>query len=194
MSFKFDRVFAPHASYYEVFTELEEPLISLLDGFNVTLLGFGQHGSGKTHSVLGQWGKSSDGLPSLDGHGVQIQALQQLFTIAGHRMDRYKDAFSMTYWKCITKSCTIFWLELSTQMNTVKSLSAKHVIKETDTSTVNVWSLGSSKLEIRTNIDETIGTLRFRTRMKKVSIGKGTKHIIGSKEEVEWKCLCSVDV
>ena len=38
----------------------------------------------------------------------------------------------------------------------------------------NVWSLGSSKLEIRTNIDETIGTLRFRTRMKKVSIVKGT--------------------
>lgn len=75
-----------------------------------------------------------------------------------------------------------------------QALSAKHVIKETDTSTVNVWSLGSSKLEIRTNIDETIGTLRFRTRMKKVSIGKGTKHIIGSKEEVEWKCLCSADV
>ena len=75
-----------------------------------------------------------------------------------------------------------------------QALSAKHVIKETDTSTVNVWSLGSSKLEIRTNIDETIGTLRFRTRMKKVSIGKGTIHIIRSKEEVEWKCLCSVDV
>lgn len=86
MSFKFDRVFAPHASQYEVFSELEEPLISSLDGFNVTLMAFGQHGSGKTHSVLG----------SLESHGVQLQALKQLFNIAEHRTDRFKDAVSVT--------------------------------------------------------------------------------------------------
>ena len=114
MSLKFDRVFAPHASHYEVFTELEEPLISLLDGFNVTLLGFGQHGSGKTHSVLGQWGKSSDGLPSLDGHGVQIQALQQLFTVfLGVPLEEERvaelrsvgESFGEIQWLCLQAAC-----------------------------------------------------------------------------------------
>jgi len=104
VSFKFDRVFSHGTSQYEVFSELEEPLISSLDGFNVTLMAFGQGGSGKTHTLLGDvnWDTAIDGeggnddVPSLKTHGVQLQAVQQLFTIAGHRTDRYKDAFSIT--------------------------------------------------------------------------------------------------
>ena len=96
VSFKFDRVFSPGTSQYELFSELEEPIVSSLDGFNVTLLAFGQHGSGKTHSILGDHNLDESGLPSLQSHGVQLQALQQLFTIAGHRKGRYKDSFSVT--------------------------------------------------------------------------------------------------
>ena len=96
VSFKFDRVFSPGTSQYELFSELEEPIVSSLDGFNVTLLAFGQQGSGKTHSILGDYNLSETGLPSLQSHGVQLQALQQLFTIAGHRKGRYKDSFSVT--------------------------------------------------------------------------------------------------
>lgn len=99
MSFKYDRVFSPNASQYEVFSELEEPLISSLDGFNVTLLAFGQGGSGKTYTLMGDISlddEKENDLPSLESHGVQLQAIQQLFTIAGHRTDRYKDEFSMT--------------------------------------------------------------------------------------------------
>lgn len=96
VSFKFDRVFSPGTSQYELFSELEEPIVSSLDGFNVTLLAFGQHGSGKTHSILGDHSLNETGFPSLQSHGVQLQALQQLFTIAGHRKGRYKDSFSVT--------------------------------------------------------------------------------------------------
>ena len=106
-SFRYDRVFPPGAGQNEVFAELEESLISSLDGFNVTLLAFGQQGAGKTHSLIGGGGPrvSEDGgdahsLESGGGqrhhHGVQMQAIQQLFTIAGHRADRYRDALSMT--------------------------------------------------------------------------------------------------
>ncbi|KAL7550127.1 hypothetical protein ACHAWF_013370 [Thalassiosira exigua] len=99
-SFKFDRVFPPGASQHEVFAELEEPLISSLDGFNVTMLAFGQWGSGKTHTLLGDVVDGDAGVegesPSLKSHGVQLQAIQQLFIIASHRTDRYKDTFSMT--------------------------------------------------------------------------------------------------
>ncbi len=96
VSFKFDRVFSPGTSQYELFSELEEPIVSSLDGFNVTFLAFGQHGSGKTHSILGDHSLNETGFPSLQSHGVQLQALQQLFTIAGHRKGRYKDSFSVT--------------------------------------------------------------------------------------------------
>ncbi|KAL7541535.1 hypothetical protein ACHAXR_011018 [Thalassiosira sp. AJA248-18] len=96
MSFKYDRVFSPGASQYEVFSELEEPLISSLDGFNVTLLAFGPGGSGKTYTLLGDVTTDTTFDNSNESHGVQLQAIQQLFTIASHRTDRYKDAFSMT--------------------------------------------------------------------------------------------------
>lgn len=98
VSFKYDRVFAPGASQYEVFSELEEPLLSSLDGFNVTLLAFGQGGSGKTHTLLGDviMSENENELPFMKSYGVQLQAILQLFTIAGHRTDRYKDAFSLT--------------------------------------------------------------------------------------------------
>lgn len=100
MSFKYDRVFSPGATQYEIFSELEESLISSLDGFNVTMLAFGQGGSGKTHTMLGDvdfdQSDETDALPTIKSYGVQLQAIQQLFTIAGHRTDRYKDAFSMT--------------------------------------------------------------------------------------------------
>jgi len=105
-SFRYDRVFPPGAGQNEVFAELEESLISSLDGFNVTLLAFGQRGAGKTHSLVG--GDGPRGVPEDGGdaqspevgqrhhHGVQMQAIRQLFTIAGHRTDRYRDALSMT--------------------------------------------------------------------------------------------------
>eukprot|EP00956_Cyclotella_meneghiniana_P002968 scaffold3602_cov66-Cyclotella_meneghiniana.AAC.5 len=56
-----------------------EPLISSIDGFNVTLMAFGQNRRGKTHSFLG----------SLESHGVQLWA-KQLFNIAEHQTDRFK--------------------------------------------------------------------------------------------------------
>merc|ERR1712205_43703 len=34
----------------------------------------------------------------------------------------------------------------------------------------------------RANVADTLGALRFASRMQKVAIGKATKHIIGSKE------------
>ena len=57
-----------------------EPLISSIDGFNVTLMAFGQNRRGKTHSFLG----------SLESHGVQLWALKQLVNIAEHQTDRFK--------------------------------------------------------------------------------------------------------
>jgi len=160
MSFKYDRVFSPSASQYEVFAELEEPLISSLDGFNVTLLAFGQRESGKTHTLLGDVIMVNDEeekenvLPSLKNHGVQLQAIQQLFTIAGHRTDRYKDAFSMTMVEVHNEK--LFDLVAGTPSG---EQEGEVIICETRDSRRDKrresgaagWPKG--KLEIRTNID-----------------------------------------
>jgi kinesin family protein C2/C3 len=151
VSFKFDRVFSPGTSQYEVFSELEEPIVSSLDGFNVTLLAFGQHGSGKTYSILGDRNLDETGLPSLQSHGVQLQALQQLFTIAGHRKGRYKDSFSVTMVevhneKLFDLVAGVSAAETDGEVVICETRRASRKgIDETD------WRKG--KLEIRTNID-----------------------------------------
>lgn len=162
-SFKYDRVFPPGASQYEVFSELEEPLISSLDGFNVTLLAFGQGGSGKTHTLLGDvcWDvtdeTAEDDLPVVKSYGVQLQAIQQLFAIAGHRTDRYKDAFSMTMVevhneKLIDLVAGTPAAERDGEVVVCETRDNRREKQRRDGSVENAgWRKG--KLEIRTNID-----------------------------------------
>lgn len=154
MSFKYDRVFSPGASQHEVFSELEEPLISSLDGFNVTMLAFGQSGSGKTHSLLGEitlGDDVGDGVPLIKSYGVQFQAIQQLFTIAGHRTDRYKDAFSITMVevhneKLIDLLAGTPSAESDGEIIVCETRDRRDKRRESE-----AWRKG--KLEIRTNID-----------------------------------------
>lgn len=157
VSFKYDRVFAPGASQYEVFSELEEPLLSSLDGFNVTLLAFGQGGSGKTHTLLGDviMSKNENELPFIKSYGVQLQAILQLFTIAGHRTDRYKDAFSLTMVEVHNEK--LFDLVSGTPFGEengeaimVETRDHRRDSKRRESS-ADAWPKG--KLEIRTNID-----------------------------------------
>ncbi len=149
-SFQYDRIFSPGASQCEVFSELEEPLISSLDGFNVTLLAYGQSGSGKTHTLLGDvtFEDEENGLPNLDSHGVQLQAIQQLFNIAGHRTERYKDNFSMT----------IVEVHNEKLFDRVAGIPAAEeegeiIVCETRDRRDNICNWTKGKLEIRTNID-----------------------------------------
>lgn len=159
MSFKYDRVFSPGASQQEVFSELEEPLISSLDGFNVALLAFGAGGSGKSHTLLGGVSMEANdegepSLPSLKSHGVQLQSIQQLFTIASHRTDRYKDAFSMTIVEVYNEKL----FDLAAGTPTAERDGDVIICETRDNrrdqrreSGTDAWRKG--KLEIRTNID-----------------------------------------
>ena len=51
--FKFDRCFGQDSSQEMVFDEVKNFVQSALDGYNVSLLAYGQTGAGKTHSMLG---------------------------------------------------------------------------------------------------------------------------------------------
>jgi len=101
MSFEFDRVFPMEASQHDVYAEIQDVCLGVLDGYNICIMAYGQSGSGKTHTLLGDViesdKKSGSGVGlEIWNFGIQLQAMEQLFTIAEQRSDRYKDVFTMT--------------------------------------------------------------------------------------------------
>ncbi|KDQ19787.1 hypothetical protein BOTBODRAFT_51187 [Botryobasidium botryosum FD-172 SS1] len=53
-TFTFDQVHSPETTQYEMFTNTASPLISrFIEGFNCTILAYGQTSSGKTHTMTG---------------------------------------------------------------------------------------------------------------------------------------------
>lgn len=54
-SFHFSRVFAPEATQLEVYLEIGKPsVIDVVSGYNATVFAYGQSGSGKTHTMMGE--------------------------------------------------------------------------------------------------------------------------------------------
>lgn len=95
ISFEFDRVFDPHARQQDVYTEVEEVCLGVLDGYNICLMTYGPSRSGKTCTLLGDLSLSHDKIEIIND-GIHLKAMKQLFTIAHHRNDRYKDTFTLT--------------------------------------------------------------------------------------------------
>ncbi len=74
---------------------MHEVCLSALDGYNVCAIAYGQTGSGKTNTILGDITTQNQEI-SIENHGLQLQVMKQLFSVAEHRSDRFKDVFSLT--------------------------------------------------------------------------------------------------
>lgn len=98
MSFEFDGIF--HDKHQNaVYSEMEELVLGVLDGYNVCIMAYGQTGSGKTHSILGDVyfdGEGGDAKVDIVNEGIQLQGIQQLFTVSERRSERYQDSFEIT--------------------------------------------------------------------------------------------------
>lgn len=107
MSFKFDRVFSPDVHQREVYNEIEELCLSVLDGYKICLMAHGQTGAGKTYSLLGDVkysrignngddaGDGQEFAVDIENHGIHLKTVHQLFSIAEHRNERYQDVFTL---------------------------------------------------------------------------------------------------
>jgi len=69
--FKFDRCFDQSSTQADVFDEVKNFVQSALDGYNVSLLAYGQTGAGKTHTMLGATG---------DHRGIIPRSIEQILT------------------------------------------------------------------------------------------------------------------
>ncbi|EKX53615.1 hypothetical protein GUITHDRAFT_58112, partial [Guillardia theta CCMP2712] len=61
--FKFDRCFGQNSTQTDVFEEVKNFVQSALDGYNVSLLAYGQTGAGKTHTMIGGGGDHQGIIP-----------------------------------------------------------------------------------------------------------------------------------
>ncbi|KAI1127603.1 hypothetical protein F5Y10DRAFT_242581 [Nemania abortiva] len=74
--FVFDRVFGPHVGQDGIWDYLNESINAFLQGYNVSLLAYGQSGAGKSYT-MGTSGPSEQG--DLDSMGVIPRAATELF-------------------------------------------------------------------------------------------------------------------
>jgi kinesin family member C2/C3 len=96
VSLEFDRVFEPQATQQDVFIEVEEVLLGVLDGYNICLLAYGPADCGKTRTLLGDMDLSTPEKMTIQNYGIHLQAMDELFSIAQYRRERYKDTFTLT--------------------------------------------------------------------------------------------------
>ena len=101
MSFEFDGIFQSDSSQKVVYSEMEELVLSILDGYNVCIMAYGQSGSGKTHSLLNDVSyiiiindmDYNDVKVEIDNERIQLQGVQWLFTVSQHCNEQYHDMF-----------------------------------------------------------------------------------------------------
>lgn len=104
MCFEFDRMFSAGASQTDVYFEMEELVLGCLEGYNACFIAYGQSGSGKTHTMIGDFKTSSgdgfgdDVMPSIElvGSGIHLLAARQLFQVSEERKGRFEDSFTLS--------------------------------------------------------------------------------------------------
>nr|CAD1828962.1 unnamed protein product [Ananas comosus var. bracteatus] len=83
--YRFDKVFHPHSTQEEVFSEIEPVINSALDGYNVCIFAYGQTGTGKTYTMEGQ----------PDNPGVVPRGIKTLLERAAESNYKFLFTFSM---------------------------------------------------------------------------------------------------
>ena len=94
--FKFDRLFGPESRQEDVFEEVKHYVQSALDGYNVSLLAYGQTGAGKTHSMLGGAGDARGVIPRCVEHILasvaELERSGWAYTLEASCLEIYNEA------------------------------------------------------------------------------------------------------
>lgn len=101
LSFEFDGIITPDMDQQELYSEVDQVCLNILDGFNSSIMTFGPSRAGKTFTMLGGIGYSiaADSIEpvlSLNNFGVHLRAARQMFSVIKQRSDRYKDTVTFS--------------------------------------------------------------------------------------------------
>ncbi|KAH8117048.1 kinesin [Phellopilus nigrolimitatus] len=101
-SFAFDQVLGPDSTQFELFQATAAPLLSrFLDGFNCTILAYGQTSSGKTYSMTGV-DLDADPSDPYNGMGIIPRAISEIFSRAATLKEERAGS-----WQCSIKGSFI---------------------------------------------------------------------------------------
>ncbi|OQR69456.1 kinesin protein KIFC1-like [Tropilaelaps mercedesae] len=85
VAFRFDRVLPAEVGQAEVFEEVEQLVVSALDGYNVCIFAYGQTGTGKTYTMEGPPGLDFDDQSQAKHFGIIPRALHRVFELTEER-------------------------------------------------------------------------------------------------------------
>lgn len=85
--FQFDRVLGANLSQADVFEEVEQLVISALDGYNVCIFAYGQTGSGKTYTMEGPPGLEFEDDSQSEHFGIIPRSLHRVFELTEERRE-----------------------------------------------------------------------------------------------------------
>ena len=82
--FRFEHIFDYDAGQQQVFEELRSLATSVVDGFNVCIIAYGQTGAGKTHTIIGA--------PEHVQRGLAPRALEAVFELLDKERDKGRES------------------------------------------------------------------------------------------------------
>jgi hypothetical protein len=158
MTFEFDRMFTSNTTQRDLYAEMEDLVLTSLDGYNSCFVAFGQNGCGKTHSLIGDFsilnGQDAETEPNVEIQecGIHLLAMQQIFAVSQQRHDRFEDSFALSMVEIHDEKL------IDLAADTDIGLSQGQIRNEKDkhsTSSISQTSdsKNDKKLEIRTNIE-----------------------------------------
>ena len=96
LCFEFDGILSSDMSQNDVYAEFEAICASVVEGYKICIMTYGQADSGKTHTMLGEVHcNKKDHSVSIDNHGIHLRSMKQLFSLLEHRRDRFLDTVTL---------------------------------------------------------------------------------------------------
>ncbi|KAG2857081.1 hypothetical protein PC113_g11011 [Phytophthora cactorum] len=152
-SFRFDHIFSPEATQAEAYKAALQPLlVSLLCGFNVTVLAYGQTGSGKTYTMGGA------AVGSGNDDGLILRFLRDLFDALRNEASM-KTTIKVSFLEIYCDEIRDLLVERargSSQNGGRQSSGPKHTIHEDDN---DVWIEGLQQVNVKT-VNEALNLLK----------------------------------
>lgn len=166
-SFQFDAFFDGTTSQEDVYEQVARPIIDgVLDGYNGTLFAYGQTGTGKTYTMMGNSNSSGPELDSkVDERGIIPRSLDQIFSTMRESAEEYVYEVSMSY---VQLYCELLQDLLEPDFSKTLSIRESTSSDESGSSDSGVFIQGLSSFKV-TSKEECLNLLRIGHESRSVA-------------------------